>query len=285
MRDADADAVGASRSPLTADALASLAGEHAALAALAVTATATSTNSELLDALSSDPAAWPHMSAYVADHQIAGRGRAGRQWHTPQGASLTVSYVLRPRLERELWGLVPLVVGLACVKTLRADGVDAGLKWPNDVVVLGGGVAGDEVAGWGTLRKLAGILCEIHGDAVVAGIGVNVSQAEDELPVPHAASLATVDARNLDRAVLLDALSRHVAAELDAAERDPEAFIAAVTAVTVTVGMEVVVQAPDKPPVTGRAIEIAPTGALVVLVPGGERVEVHAGDVRLRSVT
>ena len=123
------------RWPLTADSLAALVGGSGALTALAVTAASPSTNSELLEALVSDPAAWPHMSALVADHQTSGRGRAGRAWDTPLGAALTVSFVVRPRLDPERWGLVPLAVGLACVRTLRADGVHAMLKWPNDVVV------------------------------------------------------------------------------------------------------------------------------------------------------
>src|SRR5690606_26700729 len=96
---------------------------------------------------------------------------------------------LRPKLDPERWGLVPLAIGLACVRTLRGDGVEALLKWPNDVVVY---VEGEEMPGWGLLRKIAGVLCERHDDAVVAGIGVNVSQTEQELPVPHAASLATL---------------------------------------------------------------------------------------------
>src|SRR5660398_137550 len=107
----------ASRAPLTAEALAQLVGEPASLTALAVTAASPSTNSDLLAALAAEPEAWPHMSALVADHQTAGRGRAGREWHTPRGAALTVSFVVRPRLDPERWGLVPLAVGLACVRT------------------------------------------------------------------------------------------------------------------------------------------------------------------------
>ena len=199
--DADADAgdtirelsaaVSASRAPLTADLLATLAGESAALTVLAVTKASPSTNTELLAALAAEPEAWPHMSALVADHQTAGRGRAGREWHTPEGAALTVSYVLRPRLPRERWGLVPLVMGLAAVKTMRSDGIEASLKWPNDVVVACGveGNAEDQIAGWGRLRKIAGILCEVHDDAVVAALvtaGFTLEARLDRAPYPDA---------------------------------------------------------------------------------------------------
>ncbi len=285
-----ASLVAASRTPLTAEALASLVGGHAALTALVVTKASPSTNSELLAALTAEPDAWPHMSALVADHQTAGRGRADREWHTPQGAALTVSYVLRPRLPRERWGILPLVVGLATVKTLRSAGIDASLKWPNDVVVdcssQGGGEGGgekDEIAGWGSLRKIAGILCEVHDDAVVAGIGVNVSQTPAELPVPHAASIATVGARQLDRSMLLDALSQHVAAEITSAEADPHAFVAEVATVTCTLGRQVVVDRAGAPPITGVAEGIGADGSLLLRTVAGEVVEVTAGDVRLRA--
>ena len=272
-----------SRTPLTAEVLASLVGEHAALAALAVTKASPSTNVELLAALAEDQASWPHMSALVTDHQTAGRGRAGRDWHTPRGAALTVSYVLRPQLPRERWGLVPLLVGLAAVKTMRSVGVDASLKWPNDVVVACG--ADDEsahLAGWGPLRKIAGILCEVYDDAVVAGIGINVSQAASELPVAHAASMVMVGARHLDRAALLEALSRQVAVAIGRAEDDPDAFVAEVAAATCTVGRDVVVEREGAPPVTGVAEGIGADGSLSLRTAAGEVISVTAGDVRLR---
>jgi len=277
----------ASRAPLTADVLASLAGGQAALSALAVTRASPSTNSDLLAALAAHSDEWPHMSALVADHQTAGRGRAGREWLTPKGAALTVSYVLRPKLPRERWGIVPLVVGLAAVKTMRSIGIEASLKWPNDVVVDCTGqdardADGRDIVGWGPLRKIAGILCEVYEDAVVAGIGVNVSQAASELPVPHAASMVTLGARQLDRAVLLDALSQQVAAEVGRAEADPDSFVAEVAAVTCTLGREIVVERMGAPPLTGVAEGIGADGSLLVRTTAGEPVEVTAGDVRLR---
>lgn len=270
------------RSPLTADGLASLVGGSGALTALAVAAASPSTNSELLDALASDPDAWPHMSALVADHQTSGRGRAGRGWETPRGAALTVSFVVRPRLAPERWGLVPLAVGLACVRTLRAEGVQASLKWPNDVVVVD--VEGDDVPGWGPLRKVAGILCERQDDAVVSGIGINVSQTVEELPVPHAASLATVGMLHLDRHALLSALAHRLAEVIVEAEQDPEGFLAAVEAATSTVGEQVVVDRLGQSPLSGRAVGLGTDGSLVVRPQVGKDVAVHAGDVRLRLV-
>lgn len=97
----------------------------------------------------------------VADHQSAGRGRLGRTWEAPAGASLLVSVLLRPSLDPGRRHLVVLAAAVAMAEAVAArSGVQTTLKWPNDLLV------GD--------RKLGGILAESSGDAVVVGIGVNV---------------------------------------------------------------------------------------------------------------
>ena len=133
-----------------------------------------STNADLL-ALARDGA--PEGVVLVADHQTAGRGRAGRSFVAPPGASLLVSVLLRP--PAKVAGLSSMAIALAA-----ADAVDElaqfrpRLKWPNDLVWPGDGSTDD--------RKLAGILAEAHWPserevAVVLGIGINVNWPE-ELP-------------------------------------------------------------------------------------------------------
>ena len=104
----------------------------------------------------------------VAEHQTAGRGRRGRTWEAPPGANLLVSFLLRPRLPLERRHLVVAAVALAAREACIATGGEAlaavvGLKWPNDL--LAGG------------QKLAGVLAEADGDAVVVGMGLNVGWA------------------------------------------------------------------------------------------------------------
>ncbi|WP_062379966.1 biotin--[acetyl-CoA-carboxylase] ligase [Demequina pelophila] len=270
-----ADAVARSRRPLAA---ATLAGRVPS-PRVEVLERSPSTNTRLLADATADPGAWPHLSVLVADHQTAGRGRAGRGWVTPQGAALTASFLLRPDVPREALGWAPLVTGLAAARALRRLGVGAWLKWPNDVVVEAGA---RDIPGWGRWRKAAGILCEVAGDdAVVAGVGINVSQAAGELPVPHAASLATLGATALDRGALLSLLAAEVR---DAVARwqaggDVRGEVEAVTA---TLGWDVAVDVPGGAPVVGRAARLTPDGALVVTgARGGERI-VLAGDVRVR---
>ena len=112
----------------------------------------------------------------VAEAQTSGRGRMGRRWISPPRRALTFSVLLRPAVPAGLLGWVPLLAGVAVASALeQAAGVGARLKWPNDVLV-------DDA-------KIAGILAERWGNAVVIGTGINVLQQRGELPVPTATSL------------------------------------------------------------------------------------------------
>jgi len=262
-----------------------MVGPGRALSRLDVVRSSPSTNSALLAAAQEDPQAWDHMSALVADHQTAGRGRAGRTWATPPRAALTGSYVLRPDVPREAYGWAPLVAGLATVRALRRSGIGAFLKWPNDVVVEHGA---RHIAEWGRWRKCVGILCEaVPGqDAIVAGIGINVSQSASELPVPHAASLATLGAASLDRVALQRALAAELRDAIDGWVLDYHAGAGdqtadAVASVCATLGWDVAVDVPGGSPVTGRAERLSPQGGLVISTAAGEHT-VLAGDVRVR---
>lgn len=257
-----------------------MVGEGRALYRLDIVATSPSTNTALLGLVSTRHDAWVHLSGYVADHQTAGRGRAGRSWATPDRAALTGSYVLRPSVARADYGWAPLVVGLATVRALRRMGVGAFLKWPNDVVVEDGA---RDIPEWGRWRKVVGILCETvpEQDAIVAGIGINVSQTADELPVPHAASLATLGASSLDRVALLRALVAELRDAVAAWERGDD-IPAMVTQACATIGWDVAVDVPAGSPVNGTAIALTASGGLLVRTANGDR-EILAGDVRVRK--
>jgi len=124
----------------------------------------------------------------LAERQLAGRGRRGAAWLSRPGASLTFSVLLRPSEPAGLWPRLSLAAGLAVAEACGAWGVEAEIKWPNDVLVDG--------------RKLAGILVEAVPGGAVVGIGINV--AEVELPAElEAASLAGCAGREIDRVELL----------------------------------------------------------------------------------
>jgi BirA family biotin operon repressor/biotin-[acetyl-CoA-carboxylase] ligase len=208
----------------------------------------------------------------VAEHQTAGRGRLDRSWQAPPRSSAIFSLVLRPVVPLAQWPWLPLLTGYTVAKALRAEGYDAGVKWPNDVLI------GD--------RKTAGILVERidtpDGAAAVVGVGLNVSLTPDELPVPTGTSLAIASGEEPDRTALLVTLLRSLQEAYDAWQAGGEAATAHLRAsyatACVTVGRDVRVELPGGALLTGRATGVDPGGRLVVSGPDGE-VVVGAGDV------
>ena len=250
------------------------------LARLSVVPETDSTNTDALAAIRSG-ARVPHFSAFVADFQRAGRGRSGRTWETPAGTSLTMSIVLRPEVARASFVWVPMLSGLAVVRALAGLGVSARLKWPNDVVV--DSVDGEDVPGWGTDRKVAGILCEVELDAVVVGIGINVSQTAKEIPVAHATSLELAGATSLARGALFGRVVRELDAIILAWERDPAMAQDTVARACATIGESIVVEIPGAAPLSGTAVGLSADGGLEVRLDDGEMRTVLAGDVRIRA--
>jgi BirA family biotin operon repressor/biotin-[acetyl-CoA-carboxylase] ligase len=254
-----------------------------------VVETSPSTNAELVAAVRSDPAAWPAPSALVAEHQTAGRGRAGRAWETPARAGLTVSVVLRPQVPAGTLGWLPLLAGLAVVRAVSDGGVTAAVKWPNDVLLP----ADDTVAGLGRYRKVAGILAEVvpaeagsgEPPAVVLGIGLNVSQTVAELPVPTATSLALAGHPRPDRTDVLVRMLGEVHAVVRRWERAGGDAAAAglldeYAAVSATLGTRVRAElAGGAGVLEGEAVGLDESGALVVRPDSGEERAVTAGDV------
>lgn len=225
-------------------------------------------------------------SAVVAERQTAGRGRRGRAWDDGQGHGIACS-VLVPLSaitaleagaggEGTALGWVPLATGLAVRDCLERLGVEAALKWPNDVLVP---VEGDE-------RKICGILCEVvpggpdGPQQVVVGIGINLSHDVADLPVPHATSLRLVaeaagrPAPSREEVVpaLLEALrDRLDPLDLESVRRDYRLAC-------VTIGREVDVHLPDGTVVRRSAETVDDDGRLRV-VRDGASATVSAGDV------
>lgn len=216
----------------------------------------------------------------VAEHQTAGRGRLDRVWVTPPRAALTFSVLLAPtRVPLRRWPWLPLLAGLAVAAGVRrAAGVQCTLKWPNDVLV------GD--------RKVAGILVERvergAGGAAVVGVGVNVSSAREELPVPTATSLLMEGVEAPDRTALLAAVLDELATRYQrwtSSLGEPADLRASYLSVCTTVGRRVRVDLPDGATVTGTATGVDDDGRLEVGTAEGLRT-LGAGDVvHVRGVT
>jgi BirA family biotin operon repressor/biotin-[acetyl-CoA-carboxylase] ligase len=208
----------------------------------------------------------------AAEHQTRGRGRLDRRWETPPRASLTFSVLLRPRVAPQRWPVLALLTGLAVVDGIAAaGGPPVMLKWPNDVLAHDG-------------LKVAGLLLERvdteDGPAAVVGVGLNVSAARSELPLPTAGSLVTAGMVGPERSVLLRRVVEALASRYDVwqSELSDDALLAAYAERCDTLHREVLVHLPGDRTLRGQATGLDPHGALVVRDDAGLHT-VHAGDV------
>lgn len=245
------------------------------------------TGSTNADVAAAARAGEPEGLVVVAEEQTDGRGRRDRRWVSPPRAGLTLSVLLRPgsaapsrgwdAVPNRAYGWLPLLAGVALLDTVRQLAeLDATVKWPNDLLVSAGGAE----------AKCAGILAEVVGDAVVLGVGLNVTTRADELP-PAAGlpvtSLRLAGAVAHDRDPLLRSLLRGLARWYTAwrdAGGDAEqcGLLAAYREGSATVGRPVRVLLPSGAELTGTATTVDADGQLVILTLDGER-RVSAGDV------
>lgn len=201
----------------------------------------------------------------TTDDQQSGRGRRDRVWSTPPRSAVVVSALVQPDgVPRALWSWLPLVVGLGVSDALATVAeVPAVLKWPNDVLLDG--------------RKVCGVLVEVVErpasaggvSSAVLGVGVNVLQRQDELPVPTATSLLLAGASTTDRDTVLRAVLRSVGArylQWVAAAGDPVAsgVAAAYRERCDTIGRSVRVELPGDQQVFGVAEGVDADGRLLV---------------------
>ncbi len=229
-----------------------------------------STNDEAARWARATPGA-PAGAVVVADAQDAGRGRLGRKWHSPPGASLYLSVVLRPPLPPHRVPPLTLAAGVAVAEALLAFDVTPALKWPNDVQLDG--------------KKVAGILTEMSADLdrvhhLVVGIGVNLNVREfpDELAA-IATSVALARGAAVARAEFAAALCARLEHWVDTFVADGALPVVAAwkqharffgKRVQVTAGRE---------RVEGVAEELEDDGALRLRLDDGRSYRVVAGEV------
>ncbi|OYR39915.1 biotin--[acetyl-CoA-carboxylase] ligase [Halorubrum sp. Ib24] len=219
--------------------------------------------------------------AVVADEQTGGRGRLDREWVAPSGG-VWLSVVTRPTVSPARAPLFTLAAAVATVDACREVGVDAHIKWPNDVLVGGdgaGGAAGDADRSGRGGRKLAGILTEMEGEAdrvswLVVGVGVNANLDPEALP-GDATSLRAETGDDVDRRRFAATLLERFAALAETADRS-DRILAAWRERASTLGRRVRVETPTGA-VTGTAVDVESPGALVIDTGDGTR-RVHAGD-------
>lgn len=213
-----------------------------------------------------------HGEVIITEHQTAGKGRRGRSWVSPSGKSLALSVILRPEIAPSRAPEVTLVAAVALAETLRDSGVEATIKWPNDVQIAG--------------KKVAGILTELSADVervhfVVLGIGVNLNAELTDYP-PELAEIVTSVSMNrsspVHRALFTAALLAKLEQWLDTwTDHGFEPVRKAWKGLASTLGQDVLVRA-DSRELRGIAEDIDESGALLLRV--GDKLErVLSGDV------
>ena len=216
----------------------------------------------------------PHGTLVIADEQTAGRGRRGRGWISPAGEGVFMSLILRPQSHPSEVARLSMQTALAVALSIaQTTGLDARIKWPNDIVCGG--------------RKVCGMLLEMNADEqavhdVVAGIGINVHQTQFAPEIAQtASSLDLLSGKRVCRAALVRAF-------LEAFERTEAlaaqgALMDAYRARSATLGQRVQVIAPAGS-FTGTALEVTDSGSLIVEDEEGQRREVLAADVSVRGL-
>ena len=211
----------------------------------------------------------------VSEAQSIGKGRLDRSFFSPHGKGIWFSVILRPPFLPQDAPKCTLLAAVAVASAMRSFGIEAGIKWPNDILCQG--------------RKLTGILTEMSAEMdrinyVVIGIGINVNILLEDFPEDlreKAGSMAMIKGELIDR----PSFFRAVLKELDICYREicAEGFSVLIDrwrSLSVTLGQEINVIGINES-FSGKAIDIDDDGALLVEAEGSLR-RVLAGDVSIR---
>ena len=216
----------------------------------------------------------------IAEEQTMGRGRLGREWASPKGDGIWVSILLKPDLKPSDASKITILTAYAVAKSIRELlGLDALIKWPNDIVIDG--------------KKVCGILTEMGAEIdiinyLIVGIGINANIKEKyfiDNGLNTAASLRIIKGEPIDRKVLLSKLIKNF-------EKLYIDFIKTLSIVdllkdykkiSATLGREVRVIY-NKEELKGEAVDIDDSGQLIVKSESGEMIKLTSGEVSVRGI-
>jgi len=214
----------------------------------------------------------------VAEEQTAGRGRLGRRWTTPKSTSIAFTLVLRPRIKPTQAPGITLVMGTAVCRAVRkVTSLEAGIKWPNDIIINN--------------KKVCGILTEMNGEMdavnyIIAGVGINVNVKEFPEEIKDVATSlyieksCTVSRKDILTAVLLEFEELYDIFK----EKGLGSIIDEFKSYSVTLGKPVRVISINES-FQGEAVDITDEGLLVVRLQDGEERKVISGDVSVRGIS
>ena len=215
----------------------------------------------------------PHGAVVIAEEQTAGRGRAGRAWHSEKSSGIYMTVLLRPKISPVHAPLVTLLAGLAVRDAvLEQTGLEADLRWPNDLLLRG--------------KKFSGILTEMHAEPdrvhfVIVGIGINVNHTRmpDELAA-IATSLRIEAGGSHSRVELVAKLLRHLDSYYNRfLNEGPEPILARIAEVSSYARGKRVRITTASESYTGTTAGLEPSGLLRVRRDDGRTEVVLSGDV------
>lgn len=216
-------------------------------------------------------------SLVIAETQSMGKGRLGRNWISPRGTGIWMSIILRPNLSPDKAYQLTLLAGIAMCEAIReCTGLEASIKWPNDIVVNG--------------KKVCGILTEMSGEVqcihyVVVGIGVNVNMHDFDESIPYATSLALMGEKEYSRKeiikVFLEQFEEIYCKYNKKASLDE--FLPKYKNLCITLGKQVkIINGQEE--YIAIAKNINTTGELVLQLDNGTEKTVLAGEVSVRGI-
>ena len=218
----------------------------------------------------------PEGTAVTCDEQTGGKGRLGRVWKSPKGTGVWISIILKPDISPMSVSSVTLAAGLAVCRTVKkVSGLEAGIKWPNDVYVNG--------------RKLCGILTEMSAqiekvDYVIVGIGINANTEYFPEELEYiACSLYTEACVKFDRNLIIKTLLEEFENIYDKFNMYGfSAIRSEYEKECINIGRRVNVISKDG--FEGTAIGVNSDGELMVRKDTGEEVTVFSGEVSIRNI-
>lgn len=219
-----------------------------------------------------------HGTLIVSDRQTAGKGRRGRGWDSPSGASIYMSILLRPDILPDKAPMLTLVMALAVARAVREiTGEEAGIKWPNDIVL--------------NKKKICGILTEMSAEIdyinhVVIGVGINVNTEDFPEEIKKTAtSLFIETGKKWKRSEFIAAVMKYFEEyyEIFLKTQNLKMLQEIYNGFLVNKDAQVRVLEPGNE-FDGWALGINETGELLVRKADGEITEIYAGEVSVRGI-
>lgn len=221
---------------------------------------------------------YPSGTLVVANKQIAGKGRRGRNWESPSGCGIFMTLMLKPDINPNNASMLTLVSALAVAKALAdITGKDAKIKWPNDIVIDG--------------RKVCGILTEMSAqfdyiNNIVIGIGINVNNSSfpEEISATASSLRLLSGGKKYRRAEIIEKIMEYFEKyySIFLETEDLSALVNEYDAMLVNMKRQVKVLDP-KEPFEGTAMGITKTGELIVDTWESRKL-VSSGEVSVRGI-